>query len=209
MARTPTPRGRLLLLASVALLANSTLAESTCYNTWGEVDTNQQPCFAPGTADTGATTWCCSKSDYCLSNGLCLSPGSSNLMTQQGCTDKNWGGSCKKFCPASNGERPCRIPTTKATLELANPLMQTKNSPPFPSSPAPRPTPAQAPPSNSAAAPTPQAAAPTPTPNSPSQPAPSSPPPPPPPLTTPTTPSKSASASASESACPSSSSSAQ
>jgi hypothetical protein len=102
MTRNTTLQVRLALLAGANLLLGSVAAQSTCYDTWGREDTNQQPCSAPGT-DASATTWCCNKGDTCLSNGLCLSPGSNNLMTQQGCTDKNWGGSCNKFCPASNG----------------------------------------------------------------------------------------------------------
>ena len=99
---TPQPRRLLLVLAGAGLLVGSAMAgQPTCYNSWGGEEPNQQPCFAAG-ADTSATTWCCGKTDYCLSNGLCLRPGASNLMTQQGCTDKNWGGACKKFCSATS-----------------------------------------------------------------------------------------------------------
>ncbi|KAK3904419.1 hypothetical protein C8A05DRAFT_31791 [Staphylotrichum tortipilum] len=99
--------------------------QPTCYNSWGGEEPNQQPCFAAG-ADTSATTWCCGKTDYCLSNGLCLRPGSSNLMTQQGCTDKNWGGSCKQFCPATSQQPktpeipliPCPASLDAATSDI-------------------------------------------------------------------------------------------
>ncbi|KAK3305895.1 uncharacterized protein B0T15DRAFT_494027 [Chaetomium strumarium] len=83
------------------LLASSTRADPKCYDTWGNEDASQLPCFAPGTTDTNATTWCCNKNDYCLSNGLCLSPG----LTQQGCTDKAWGTPCNKICSSSDGNR--------------------------------------------------------------------------------------------------------
>ncbi|KAK4033648.1 hypothetical protein C8A01DRAFT_39881 [Parachaetomium inaequale] len=99
----------LALLAGANVLLSNAAAQSTCYDTWGREDTNQQPCSAPGT-DASATTWCCNKGDSCLSNGLCLSPGSNNLMTQQGCTDKDWGGSCNKLCPASNDQKLTAIP---------------------------------------------------------------------------------------------------
>ncbi|KAK4152301.1 hypothetical protein C8A00DRAFT_34996 [Chaetomidium leptoderma] len=106
MARNTTLSARaLLLLASGSLLLSCSSAQSTCFNALGVEDTNQQPCFASGATDTSATTWCCNKNDQCLSNGLCLSPGSNNLMTQQGCTDKDWGGSCTKFCPARGGDQ--------------------------------------------------------------------------------------------------------
>jgi hypothetical protein len=95
----------LLLLAGAGLLVANASAQSKCYNTWGEEDTNQQPCFAAGTKDTGATTWCCNKGDSCLSNGLCLRSESNGIMTQQGCTDKSWDG-CKQFCPASDSTSP-------------------------------------------------------------------------------------------------------
>ncbi|KAH6623066.1 hypothetical protein F5144DRAFT_351497 [Chaetomium tenue] len=105
MSRNTTRlRARLVVFAGVSLLLLGAQAQATCYNTWREEDTNQQPCSVPG-ADAGAGTWCCNRGDTCLSNGLCLSPDSSNLMTQQGCTDKAWGGSCTKFCPAST-DRP-------------------------------------------------------------------------------------------------------
>lgn len=97
-------RPRLLLFAVLgSLLGNTAMAQSTCYNSRGEEDPNLRPCSAAGEGMEEAT-WCCARGDTCLSNGLCLSPGSSNLMTQQGCTDKNWGGSCKKYCSASNGK---------------------------------------------------------------------------------------------------------
>ncbi|KAL2186644.1 hypothetical protein L209DRAFT_755365 [Thermothelomyces heterothallicus CBS 203.75] len=110
MKANKTRRPRLLLFAGLSLLlGNAATAQSTCYNTRGEEDPNLQPCSAPG-ADAGGATWCCARGDTCLSNGLCLSPGSSNLMTQQGCTDKDWGGSCKKYCPAGDDQKLTEIP---------------------------------------------------------------------------------------------------
>lgn len=110
---TMASKTMLSLLAGAGLLLAS--ARAACYDTWGNEDPNQLPCFAPGAADTTATTWCCNKDDYCLSNGLCLSPGANNLMTQQGCTDQNWGEGCQKFCPA-----PSRMSLPLTTMARAN-----------------------------------------------------------------------------------------
>jgi hypothetical protein len=93
-----------LFVTAGLLFVGSTRADSKCYDTWGNEDANQLPCFAPGTTDMNATTWCCSKNDYCLSNGLCLSPGYNNLMLQEGCTDKAWGAPCNKICSSSGGK---------------------------------------------------------------------------------------------------------
>src|SRR5438045_1926642 len=41
---------------------------------------------------------CCSTTDYCLSNGLCMNAGANNLVTIQGCTDPNWGAPCHRYC---------------------------------------------------------------------------------------------------------------
>jgi hypothetical protein len=48
---------------------------------------------------SGAVTWCCSTTDYCLSNGLCVGGGSDNQLLQEGCTSQNWGSPCVKYCP--------------------------------------------------------------------------------------------------------------
>ncbi|KAH6847837.1 hypothetical protein B0I37DRAFT_405712 [Chaetomium sp. MPI-CAGE-AT-0009] len=125
MTRNTQLRARLVVFAAGVSLLLGARAQATCYNTWGEEDANQQPCYAPG-ADTAAATWCCSRGDTCLSNGLCLSPGSSNLMTQQGCTDKAWGGSCTKFCPASTDRQLTPIPLVPCpnTLDTATNAIQ-------------------------------------------------------------------------------------
>ncbi|KAH6616070.1 hypothetical protein B0J18DRAFT_295324 [Chaetomium sp. MPI-SDFR-AT-0129] len=109
MVRNTQPRVRLAGLLAGATLLVGAAAQSVCYDTWGQQDPDQQPCAAPG-ANTGAATWCCNKGDTCLSNGLCMSPGSNNLMTQQGCTDRNWGGSCNKICPAPKDRELTAIP---------------------------------------------------------------------------------------------------
>lgn len=97
------------LLAGATLLVGAA-AQSVCYDTWGKQDPDQLPCAAPG-ANTGTATSCCNKGDTCLSNGLCMSPQSNNLMTQQGCTDKSWaGGSCNRVCSATMGKCTPRAP---------------------------------------------------------------------------------------------------
>ncbi|KAL2266798.1 hypothetical protein VTJ83DRAFT_6150 [Remersonia thermophila] len=99
-SRTASIGRVLLLLTGAAAFAATADAQAKCYNTWGEEDEKLQPCFAPGGSQAAA--WCCDSQDSCLSNGLCISHESNNLLTQQGCTDPNWGGSCKRFCSASN-----------------------------------------------------------------------------------------------------------
>lgn len=91
----------LLAGLSILLLASVVNADHTCYDTWGNSDENLSPCYSPGTTDLHANTHCCRKGDICLSNGLCISPGSQYIMTQQGCTDKAWGAPCSKYCSKS------------------------------------------------------------------------------------------------------------
>ncbi|KAK3985265.1 hypothetical protein QBC44DRAFT_162023 [Cladorrhinum sp. PSN332] len=81
------------------LLASVVMADHTCYDTWGNSNDGELlPCYSPGTTDLNANTHCCKKGDVCLSNGLCLTPGSHYIMTQQGCTDKAWGKPCSQYC---------------------------------------------------------------------------------------------------------------
>ncbi|KAK4159401.1 hypothetical protein QBC43DRAFT_222034, partial [Cladorrhinum sp. PSN259] len=87
-----------LLAGLNLLLANVVMADHTCYDTWGNSDGEQSPCYSPGTTDLSGNTHCCKKGDICLSNGLCLTPGSNYIMTQQGCTDKAWGVGCNQYC---------------------------------------------------------------------------------------------------------------
>lgn len=69
------------------------LARATCYNTFGSIMEGDVPCNPDNDV-----SHCCSKDDYCLSNGLCFDAGGNNVMTQQSCTDPNWGAPCHKFC---------------------------------------------------------------------------------------------------------------
>lgn len=82
-----------LLLSSVMLRA-----AATCYDYDGKEMKDVFPCDA--TADVSQ---CCSKNDFCLSNGLCLDAGSNNGFTQQGCTSKGWDFPCQKYCRDNAG----------------------------------------------------------------------------------------------------------
>lgn len=75
----------------------------------GAVQASQQCYFPNGTAassswgllpcqsDTTTTTNCCTHSDYCTSNGLCLDSDGDNRFTTQGCTNSSWDG-CTQAC---------------------------------------------------------------------------------------------------------------
>ncbi|KAK3376469.1 hypothetical protein B0T24DRAFT_220541 [Lasiosphaeria ovina] len=102
MIMRSTPPAAALVAALVGLgflLPGVRGADATCFNTFGNQDNDLLPCFSGST--TSATVGCCQKGDVCLSNGLCLSSERQNLMTQQGCTDKNWGSPCNRPCSPS------------------------------------------------------------------------------------------------------------
>ncbi|KAK4215591.1 hypothetical protein QBC37DRAFT_122000 [Rhypophila decipiens] len=84
-----------LLLATTIFIRTTRAADAVCYDTWGTENKDLVPCSSD---DSTKTTSCCAKGDYCLSNGLCLSTSVNNLMTQQGCTDKNWSEPCNRIC---------------------------------------------------------------------------------------------------------------
>ena len=81
-------------VAVLALLAVPFVNSISCYDTSGNLNQNFYPCDV-----TLEISSCCSGTDLCLSNGLCLDDGGNNLLSQQGCTDPNWGSPCHKFCP--------------------------------------------------------------------------------------------------------------
>ncbi len=85
----------LSLFVTVAISFRITSADPICYDTWGGENPDLVPCSS---SDLSKSASCCNKDDYCLSNGLCLSTGVNNLMTQQGCTDKNWSQPCNRIC---------------------------------------------------------------------------------------------------------------
>jgi len=91
----------LVPLVTADHLKSNTMRE--CYDIWGNVNLAQTPCLTDD-MEADSPTWCCDKADYCLSNGLCLDPQVNNFMTQQGCTDQQWGSPCNKYCPAIDGE---------------------------------------------------------------------------------------------------------
>ncbi|KAJ2906401.1 hypothetical protein MKZ38_001761 [Zalerion maritima] len=67
-----------------------------------------QPCYRQDASQFGDTveeymhicnpsssiSHCCSPSDYCLENGLCLDAAGDNLYSVQGCSDKTWSAPC-------------------------------------------------------------------------------------------------------------------
>ncbi|OIW32598.1 hypothetical protein CONLIGDRAFT_630271 [Coniochaeta ligniaria NRRL 30616] len=71
-------------------------AAASCYTPSGNASTTLIPCN-PG----DPVSHCCSESDFCLSNGLCLNAGGNNGYSVQGCTDKNWGAPCDMRCAVS------------------------------------------------------------------------------------------------------------
>ncbi|KAI1150292.1 hypothetical protein F4825DRAFT_452596 [Nemania diffusa] len=78
----------------VVLLVAVTQSSATCYDTAG----NEHDTFFPCNA-TAEVSVCCSGSDYCLDNGLCLDTGGDNIFTVQGCTSSTWEAPCKQYCP--------------------------------------------------------------------------------------------------------------
>jgi hypothetical protein len=99
MTRTRATARLSRLALAVGALVSLVAAADTCYLPSGDkAPTGILPCSS---TSSGAATHCCGGSDYCLSNGLCLNAGGSNEITQQGCTDKDWGKGCNKYCPNS------------------------------------------------------------------------------------------------------------
>ncbi|KAI1335733.1 hypothetical protein F5Y15DRAFT_239596 [Xylariaceae sp. FL0016] len=76
------------------LLTGAATSLQTCYDTNGYVKDTYLPCHPD--ADISV---CCSTSDYCLDNNLCLDSGGDNMYSVQGCTDKDWGAPCQQYCP--------------------------------------------------------------------------------------------------------------
>ncbi|KAK0736066.1 hypothetical protein B0T21DRAFT_440098 [Apiosordaria backusii] len=115
-----------LLLASTLalLLVSSGIAgvkaqESTCYDTWGNKDSNQVPCHGPETTpDSKTITHCCNKNDYCLSNGL------SSLHTPDGL----------KFCCGNDQEEATTCCESSSGLTIPTGTLLLPSSPLLPPS---------------------------------------------------------------------------
>ncbi|KAK7955965.1 uncharacterized protein PG986_005187 [Apiospora aurea] len=76
---------------------------ATCYNLNGDSITGWLPCYSQALTQGGKST-CCSKADFCMSNGLCLNGGDNQFFSLQGCTDRHWGGNdCRKLCNPLDG----------------------------------------------------------------------------------------------------------
>jgi hypothetical protein len=66
-------------------------ADINCYNPDGSQANNDVPC----TSDS--TTFCCSKGDVCMSNGLCYLQGKRGfVLSRASCTDRSWN-SCGSY----------------------------------------------------------------------------------------------------------------
>ncbi|KAJ5306932.1 hypothetical protein N7508_005947 [Penicillium antarcticum] len=69
----------------------ATRADINCYNP----DGSQAPDDVPCTSDS--TTFCCSKGDVCMSNGLCYLQGKRGfVLSRASCTDRSWN-SCGSY----------------------------------------------------------------------------------------------------------------
>lgn len=87
----------LLSLLHVASLSFA----ATCYRNDGTPmkGTGWDADYANNVCNPVATTsHCCSTSDMCLSNGLCMDLGGGNGLEIQGCTDQGWGSPCQNAC---------------------------------------------------------------------------------------------------------------
>lgn len=81
--------------------------EATCYNSQGFPWTysSEEPVASWVPCDPGAeVTNCCGPDDYCMSNGLCMDAVIDNMISQQGCTDKNWAGPCQNYCGGTQSD---------------------------------------------------------------------------------------------------------
>ncbi|OJJ78530.1 uncharacterized protein ASPGLDRAFT_30591 [Aspergillus glaucus CBS 516.65] len=95
MKESPLLRPLLFLLVTLLI---STVSAQTCYFVNGDVATDDVPCNT-----TASTSICCSKSDICLSNGLCYLQGSNGPSFSRGsCTNKKWSGVCANAKPCQS-----------------------------------------------------------------------------------------------------------
>ncbi|KAI1126008.1 hypothetical protein F5Y10DRAFT_245892 [Nemania abortiva] len=84
----------MMLTSLVLFLFAIAQSNATCYDTSG----NEHDTFFPCNASAQVSV-CCSNSDYCLDNGLCLDAAGDNIFTVQGCTSNTWEAPCKQYCP--------------------------------------------------------------------------------------------------------------
>ncbi|KAI0976243.1 hypothetical protein F4678DRAFT_416467 [Xylaria arbuscula] len=85
-----------MVFSSAIVIVFFLIAQShaTCYDTSG----NEKDTFLPCNPSAEVSV-CCSTSDYCLDNGLCLDAAGDNIFTVQGCTSRTWDAPCKQYCP--------------------------------------------------------------------------------------------------------------
>ncbi|KAJ8130807.1 hypothetical protein O1611_g2820 [Lasiodiplodia mahajangana] len=84
----------MMLILLVVLVLAISRSNATCYDTSG----NEHDTFFPCNASAEVSV-CCSDSDYCLDNGLCLDAAGDNIFTVQGCTSNTWEAPCMQYCP--------------------------------------------------------------------------------------------------------------
>ncbi|CAJ2506328.1 Uu.00g004580.m01.CDS01 [Anthostomella pinea] len=84
----------MLRLTTLVFLVGVARGASQCYDVSGNLKSTMSPCDP--SADVSV---CCSDSDYCLDNGLCLDAGGDNMFTVQGCSSKTWEAPCRQYCP--------------------------------------------------------------------------------------------------------------
>ena len=66
---------------------------ATCYYPSGTTSPDT-PCRSDDVASS-----CCAHTDTCLSNGLCLAQGGSELISRGSCTDESWQSpKCPQYC---------------------------------------------------------------------------------------------------------------
>ncbi|KAH7024605.1 uncharacterized protein B0I36DRAFT_163120 [Microdochium trichocladiopsis] len=96
LSRRPSTSSAWLLATATAMAILPTLATAACYDRGGKLRESWVACNPDQ-----PTSSCCSSSDFCMSNGLCLNAGGNQAYTQQGCTDKKWGPPCTFYCRES------------------------------------------------------------------------------------------------------------
>ncbi|KAH9908487.1 hypothetical protein F4778DRAFT_776782 [Xylariomycetidae sp. FL2044] len=82
-------------------LLSSTIVSATCFNSkgdaWAFVEEDPIEAWVPCNTSSSITN-CCGPRDYCMDNGLCLDAVVDNMISQQGCTDRNWSPPCANYC---------------------------------------------------------------------------------------------------------------
>jgi hypothetical protein len=118
-----------MLTTLAVLLLAIARSNAIFYDTSG----NEHVTFFPynASAEVGV---CCSGSDYCLDNGLCLDAAGDNIFTVQGCRFNTWEPPCKQYCPDLPRKfniqfaRPIRLVVTKLETEFTDVFWQRQRT---------------------------------------------------------------------------------